>query len=441
MIPVFLGCETSDDIGVQYQLDSGASVNFIEFELEATNIIVDSLRTDSENRILVGSYNDDLVGSVVAESYFTLRVRSTNIPSNAIGEDFTLDSVRMVLESPSSIPLASERLQSFDVHLLEDTLSNVVYLASKSEVIGDQVGSYETTFSTSDTLVSNFLLDNSFALSIFNNLEVDESVLTNTDWPTMAVVPTSSSQSINEVSLLADTTGLYLYVTDPDGIEIIVDNDTSFRDTTYVVEFSFSASSNLPGYVHLDRDKSGTPFANLSDNDTLELSNGTTVIDPLAGTSTRLSVEPLEDFFKQLEREERAIIINNAAITFAFENEESRDTLENFYSFIYRDNDFFGPGLVTNQLNSIILSDNAFLQGQNLPAVSAISDERTEVVLTTTLFFQQVYNEFINDESDVEEKSITVEEFVLISQNDITLQRSIIQSDGIKLRMYYTEVN
>ena len=96
LIPVFLSCETSDDIGVQYDLDSGADVNFLQFPLTATNIVVDSLRTDGENRVLVGNYQDDLIGSVSAESYFSMRIRSTNLPSNRTSDDFLVDSVRLV---------------------------------------------------------------------------------------------------------------------------------------------------------------------------------------------------------------------------------------------------------------------------------------------------------------------------------------------------------
>ena len=60
LIPVFFGCETQDDIGVQYELDSDANVKYVEFDLPATNIYLDSLRTDGENRILVGLQNDPL---------------------------------------------------------------------------------------------------------------------------------------------------------------------------------------------------------------------------------------------------------------------------------------------------------------------------------------------------------------------------------------------
>jgi len=437
LIPVFLSCETSDDIGVQYELDSGADVNFLQFSLTATNIVVDSLRTDGENRVLFGNYQDDLIGSVSAESYFSMRIRSTNLPSNRISDDFFVDSVRFAFESTISAPLAQERMQSFEVHLLEDTLSSLVFLSSKSEVLRERVGSFEDMFTTSDTLIGNFLLENSFANALFDNIIPEQTILGITEWPSLALVPAGNSQAINELTLDADTTGLYLFITDPDGIEEVVNNDTTFRDTTYVVEFNFFANTVAPGYVNIERNKAGSPFANLTDNDTLDLPDGSTMIDVLGGISTRMSIDPIEDFFNQIQNEERAIIINNATLSFNFDDETLRDTLENFYSFHYRNNDFVGSATVSSPFNNLIISDNGFLRGQNDPAASFINRDRTELVLNATLFFQQLYNDYISEEGG----SLSVDEFILISRNDVTLQRAIIPSDGITLNIYFTEVN
>ena len=438
MIPVFLSCETSDDVGVQYQLESGADVNFLEFDLNATNIVVDSLRTDGENRLLVGVYQDDLIGTVTAQSYFSTRIRSSNLPSNSVGEGFFVDSVRMVLESTTSIPLAQQLTQSFAVHTLQDTLSgSLVFLSSTSETLADQIGSFEENYLTSDTLTGNILLENSFANALFDNMEVGENVLGLSDWPSLAIVPSTNSQLINEITLDSDTAGLYLYITDPEGIEEIVNNDTTFRDTTYVVEFNFFASTVAPGYVSLERNKAGSPFENLSDNDTSELASGSTIIDVLGGISTRISVGPIEEFFQQVAREERSIIINNASLSFELESDVLRDTLETFYSFLYQNSGYVGSGLVNNPFSNVIISDDGFLRGQPNPAQSVLNRDRTELTMNATLFFQQLYNDFLSDG----ENSISVEEFLFISRDDITLRRLIIPDGGIKLNLYFTEVN
>ncbi len=93
--------------------------------------------------------------------------------------------------------------------------------------------------------------------------------------------------------------------------------------------------------------------------------------------------------------------------------------------------------MVNNPFGSVIISDDGFLRGQPNPAQSALNRDRTALTLNATLFFQQLYNDFLSDE----ESSISVEEFLFISRDDITLRRSIIPDGGIKLNLYFTEVN
>jgi len=453
MIPVFLGCETSDDLGVEYDLGSQANVEFVEFVLPSTNIVVDSLRTDSENKLLVGNYSDDLVGSISAQSYFSIGVRSSNIPSRTrptsnpadqISSEFKFDSIRLFLESESVLPkfFTGSRTQAFDIHVLEDTLSSLVYLSSKREVLGEKIGSFEFSFDSIGTFKENILLSNSFGNGLFEILNQDIPIIGIAGWPTLAIVSSQNSEIINEISLLNDTTtGLFLYVTDTLGIEEInlQTNDTTYRDTTYTVEFGLFSNTILPGYISLERDKANSPFSNLTDNDTLNLNGGNTIVDPLAGVTTKFSIHPFANFIKQLEREERTIIINNATLSFSLNREPSRNTLENLYSFFYINNDFNGSGRVSNPFNSVIMSNDGFLDRQNIPAVTSFSDD--ELNVNVTLFLQQIYNEFINGEEPLDERTLSVEEFVSLSQINTTLQRSIISSDGIKLNIFYTDIN
>ena len=72
LIPVFFGCDTQDDLGIQYDLGSDANVKFVEFTLPASNIYLDSLRTDGENRILVGKFSNQCgINSLPNYKYFT----------------------------------------------------------------------------------------------------------------------------------------------------------------------------------------------------------------------------------------------------------------------------------------------------------------------------------------------------------------------------------
>ena len=56
LIPVFLGCDSATDVGTKFDLDNTIDVNLLEVDLPSTNVYIDSLRTDSEGIILIGSY-------------------------------------------------------------------------------------------------------------------------------------------------------------------------------------------------------------------------------------------------------------------------------------------------------------------------------------------------------------------------------------------------
>ena len=303
MIPVFLGCETSDDIGIPYELESDASVRFEEFILPTSSVIIDSLRTDSENRILVGQFQDDLTGFIRTESYFSMKYERSDLPNGEIGAGFLYDSARISLLSNSSIGSGS-MTQSFNINLLTDTLSNLIFLSSNAQqAIGDQIGSFESQVS-SDTNYFNFLLDDEFGRLLYQNVATFETLPGSTDWPSLAILPNSSSEAISEITLNADTSRIILYVREPDGLEVIEDGDTTIVDAIYSVQFIISPTQFLgnPHYVRVDR--SGV-------NSTLPAN--VNVIDVLAGITTSIDTQPLQDFFDEQINDDRAIIINNAA--------------------------------------------------------------------------------------------------------------------------------
>ncbi|MEQ9303476.1 MAG: hypothetical protein RJQ14_06125, partial [Marinoscillum sp.] len=88
-----------------------------------------------------------------------------------------------------------------------------------------------------------------------------------------------------------------------------------------------------------------------------------------------------------------------------------------------------------------------YLNFQNAPATGSLSSSKNKIILSSTLFYQQLYKEFtppndslthINISSGA---SVPIDDLVLISPTDVTLQRTIFKENGIKLRLYYTEVD
>lgn len=427
MIPVFLGCETSDNPGIQYELDSDANVEFVEFTLPTTSIYIDSLRTDGEDRVIAGTYNDDIGGQISAEGYFAISYESGPLPKETGGSDtLEIDSIIFSLESLESTPLSSQFNQELDIYTLSDSLiSSAVYLSGTELSKEELIGSFTKTVNPDDTInVFHSKLSAGFEREFFNtisNIAGDQDLLISTYvFKSFGITSGNSSEGLSLFDLASDTSRIYLYTSPIDT-----------KDTTYVTSFTVGKKN----FTYLDRSAS---IVGGLDDDT-EISNIPAVKDPLYGITPKFSINELADFFGA----NKEIILNNATFTFSFESETPRDTLENFYTFFYANNGYNASGLVSSPFTSLVMSDAAFLQGQSSPALSRINDENTEIIQSATLFFQTLYLDYIETGSfnipNSEDNPFT--EFILLNQNEVSLQRSVFGAEGIKLRIYYTEVN
>ncbi|MEM7299257.1 MAG: hypothetical protein AAF391_13445, partial [Bacteroidota bacterium] len=354
MIPVFFGCETSDDLGIEYDLDSNANVRFIEFTLQTANVYIDSLRTDGEGRILSGNYSDEIMGDVSTEGYFQFFYEGGPMPRAEefifrdsvlspgdtadiyiVPEDtLQLDSIKLILESESIIPIRGTAFQDFGIYELQDSLiQSAIYLSSLQSEETNLIGSYSRTISTTLDTIFSVTLNQTFSDSFFLNLSEIASdsnrSVSNEVFQSLAVIPNDASESISSFLLGSDTSRMIVYTSplDPDS-----------PDTTYMTTFRFTGKN----YSYIDR--TSTAFGNLSDGDTIEFTEGETILDPLYGISTAFSISEIADFFQANDN----IIINNASLSFSFQNEALRDTLVNSYAFFVRGNRHFGSGLINN---------------------------------------------------------------------------------------------
>ena len=334
LISVFFGCETADDLGIQYDLGTDANVRFQEFTLPATNIFIDSLRTDVNNslridtdrRVLVGTYSDALTGSTTAEGYFSMtyddgplpRVRATSDEPNP-ADTIAVDSIVFYFETITTIPKSGSVLQEFSVHELEDSLrSSAVYLSSLRQNPVTEIGSFSKSIDAVNDTLHSFKMSDTYAQTFFAQLsdiagDSTKSIAT-TVFKSLGFIPGASSESISAINLSSDTTKMIIY-----------SSPISNNDTTYLTEFRLNGKS----YSYLERDRAGSSFDGITEFENFDLSDGRTVIDPLAGINAVFSISELEDFFINNSN----ILINNASLEFEYEPEVGRDSLSNFYEF------------------------------------------------------------------------------------------------------------
>ncbi|MEO9482328.1 MAG: hypothetical protein ABJG47_02740 [Ekhidna sp.] len=439
LIPVFFGCQTGDDLGIQYDLGSDANVNFQEFTLPATSIYIDSLRTDSETTVLVGNYSNTVTGAISAEGYFNIfyeegplaRKRATSSEPNP-EDTLKLDSIVVMFESNAIIPQSGSVFQEFSLYELQDSLENsAIYLSRLKQTTATQIGSYSQIIDPLKDTLHSFKLNGVYAQTFFDQIsdiagDSTKSIATTT-FKSLGLIPGGSSESILSLSLTSDTTRMIVYSSP-------IDNN----DTTYLTFFQFNGKK----YTYLDRDRSGSSFDGIVEFEDFDLPDGKTVMDPLAGINTAISITSLEDFFDQ----NRNILINNATLEFEFESEVDRDTLANFMSFFRKsDGSIFGPAIASNPFGNIVMTDNGYLNNQSAPAISILSDDKSKLLSSSTLFYQIFYSEYLENDSLVfqnpsGENLIPIDDLVTIATSGLNLQRSIFKQDGIKLRIYYTEV-
>ena len=173
LIPVFFGCDSNDDLGIQYDLGSNANVRFQEFTLPASNIYVDSLRTDGENRVLVGSYNDQLTGNLYTEGYLQFSYLNGPLPSNEIeGDTLEVDSIIVTLRANTTLPQESGIFfQEFSLFDLEDSLqAEAIYLASNRQTTDTIIGTFSSNVNTLIDSVYQIKMNEGYTQSFYATL-------------------------------------------------------------------------------------------------------------------------------------------------------------------------------------------------------------------------------------------------------------------------------
>lgn len=445
LVSVFLGCETQEDLGIQYELESNARVQFIEIGLPSSNYYIDSLRTDNEGLIVVGNDNDEQIGTLTAEGYFTMTYREGPLPraknssTNITSDTLKVDSVVLILESFDMTPRRVGFFQEFILSDLQDTLeTRATYLASFRQTPNSEVGVFSDLINSAVDSVITVSFNDQYAQLLFDNLsdiagDTLKSINT-AEFPSFGLTPSNNSTGLTVFNMFGDSTEIVVYSSP-------VDPNRASR--SYQTFFNLNAKS----YSFINRNRTGSSFEGITEGEDFTLPNGETYIDPIRGISTTFSLDSLIAFFNENER----IIVNNATLSFDFEAENGQDTLTSFTTFLRKsDGTFFGPALAINSFSNIVMENNGYISLRAEPIQSTFSENKTKILQSPTLFFQQLYRPFINSNEEISKLIFTdittdvdvdVSKLLLISLNNITLNRTRFKPNGIKLKIYYTEID
>lgn len=436
LVSVFFGCNTTD-FGAEINLDTNVDVSVVDFNLPTSNLYIDSLRTDGENRVLVGKYSDPLTGDIDVEGFFGFLLTSGTLPIATQTESepnpqdtLRYDSLKIFLHVNDVLP-NTDIIQSLDVVELDDSLfSRVVYLASTPQNTMRHLGSFSMELRPDMNNILEVRLDDTYGNELFEKISEasKDSLRTPFDlrYKAIGVMPAPSTKSIVNINLDSDDTVLRLYM-------------SGGADSIY--RMNFRAAINE--YTHVVRNNSMTPFSPIIENENFDLPDGTTVLDPLAGITTSFSLEQLLSFFAENDQ----IIINLATIELDIHQDLPRDSID-ILRFYFRKNNggIFGPGFSTSlyAFSNLVMTDNGYLNLNNDPAHAKINEDKYTV--SPTLFFQSLYLNYQATNklayiNPFNEDTVNISDLVIASPVNNTLQQTIFKNSGVKLRVFYTEVN
>ena len=402
----FFGCET-DNQGLEFDLENNTSLAFEEFKLNTTNLVIDSLRTDSENRVVIGNYNHPQLGDVSSIGYLQYRFSGGTV----LNDTLSFDSLVLDLNIQERISLSGQISDEFLLYnVLDQLYDEAVYLAD-----------FEVEIETSplDTLSTQVLEEESlnhtrqfgFGRRLYSELVVTDS--TTIDFiSALAIGPSMNSTSLISIDVAAsDSTKFSIFTSDSEG-------------NSYETRFNFTGVY----YSKLSRDRISLEQP-INDLDTFDLNTGYTFVNPIFGIHTLVDVSPLLDFVSTKED----ILINRAE--FSYETFGTDSDVNTVRYFLYKpSNGIRGDGVFTDPINSIVLTNESYAPPFTGSVLISTLDS-TSYDADVTLFTEFFYNKFNTD------NEFLAERLVISGSRSLDLSETRLISNEISFKIYYTTIN
>ena len=151
LILVLISSCDQDEKTINVNLKGVTNTSYAEFTIPTSEIFIDSLRTDDSDYILVGDYEDPLLGLLSAEAYFEIQYDSGAI----IADTLSLDSVVFNLKIQDQLMENNSAFFNMDLLLLRDSLfSEAVYLAAKKLMVDKAIQNVAKTVLKSDSVLT-----------------------------------------------------------------------------------------------------------------------------------------------------------------------------------------------------------------------------------------------------------------------------------------------
>ncbi|MEQ9285789.1 MAG: DUF4270 family protein [Cyclobacteriaceae bacterium] len=434
-----LSCEDPSEVGLSLNPDgTPIDVLFGEVVLPSTNVFIDSLRTDGSSRLLVGRYNDPVFGTTessantqLALSKFTFERKADSLTTDGKQIfDYEIDSVILQLRYNFFHSNNFAQEQSIEVRQINDTLFNNVFYLSKFPPVSDE---NSTLFGQKTFMV---------------NPDVDSLLKINLDVfgeKTLEFLRASSVGSISNDSLVNQLRGIALVPGqnnsallgfDPTHVDSKlsvhykikqienVQQDSTILDSLSI-QFNFA---NAVRFNSMTTDRSGSTMGIANKSfDSFDVNDGNVYLQSATGIYPRIDLKPFKDFLDQ----QGSVLVNRCDIEIPLADDQmSSDHINNvgnlrFY-FIKE------GGNITNSSSSVVLSNVSYLSSTSsgIPASAGLNDDETAYETEITIFTQLINS-----------NSIDVDQLLVVPADITSMNQSIFDKSGIKMKIYYTVPN
>ncbi|KOP38602.1 DUF4270 domain-containing protein [Flavobacterium sp. WLB] len=260
-------CGTDTDagnfvVGSDYLAINNKVVMIDTLTVEMSTINFDSLITSGQSRILIGNYDDPILGKVKSNSYFQLSASSytlNNSGSDTETVNFVFDSISMILKYDNYYYGDTTQVQKFDIHRLtqkvkpnkdDDSFYNNSTLSYSDESLGTV--SYKPRPIEKDSI--NIKMSKDFGEALFQKIKKREITgLDNlTEYLKGLVLVPSGSNSSSVIGFHTATSKVRMYYSKYQGD---ADADSFFID--------FLMSNTATQFNSISLDKTGTIIQNL----------------------------------------------------------------------------------------------------------------------------------------------------------------------------------
>ena len=262
-----LSCGTDTDagefvVGSDYLALNNKVVLIDTVTVDMSTINFDSLVTSSQNRILIGNYDDPIFGKVKSNSYFQLAAGSytlNNGTSDTETTNYVFDSIAMILKYDNYYYGDTTKVQTFDIHRLAQKVKpniddNNFYNNSALNYSEESIGtiSYKPRPTERDSITIK--MSDAFGSAIFQKIKKREI----TDFDSfseylkgLVLVPAASNSS-SVIGFHISTSKVRLYYSKYQA-------DT--EETPYIIDFTITDATKQFNSISLD--KTGTLLQNL----------------------------------------------------------------------------------------------------------------------------------------------------------------------------------